>query len=275
MADNELDLNQPTLGIVWDGTGYGLDGTIWGGEFLSLIVTGFRRIAHLRRFQLPGGERAIREPKRIAIALLYEIFGDRLFTESDNFDYLPCFRASSSSELNILRRMLNQKINTPITSSMGRLFDGIASLLGIRQQISYEGQAAMELEFAIAGDRTDSTYDFELIQPQDQTINLPIVIDWEKLVIQILKDLTNHVSSAEISAKFHNTLAEIIVSVTRQAALKQIVLTGGCWQNKYLTEKAIARLRQADCIPYWHRRIPSNDGGIAVGQILAALRNLD
>ncbi len=281
MVDNELDLNESVLGVAWDGTGYGLDGTIWGGEFLITTPTGFERVAHLRTFRLPGGEQAIKEPKRIAIALLYEVYGDRLFTETEKFAYLSPLKAFSSSELNILRRMLNKNINAPITSSMGRLFDGIASLLGVRQQVSYEGQAAMELEYAIASTTpnraianwaTDAAYNFELIQPSDETNKLPIVIDWTVIIQEILTDVTNQISTAEISAKFHNTLVEIVVAVAKIAKRDRVLLTGGCWQNKYLTERAISRLRAEKFIPCWHHRIPCNDGGIAVGQIISGLR---
>ncbi len=281
MVDNELDLNEPVLGVAWDGTGSGLDGTIWGGEFLITTPTGFERVAHLRTFRLPGGDRAIKEPKRIAIALLYEVYGDRLFTEIANFAYLPSIKAFGKGELNILRRMLNQNINAPITSSMGRLFDGVASLLGIRQQISYEGQAAMELEYAItstttkiaiANWATDAAYNFELIQSAGKTDSLPIIVDWTVMIEEILTDITHQIPTAEISAKFHNTLVEIVVAVAKKVKRDRVVLTGGCWQNKYLTERAISRLRAENFIPYWHHRIPCNDGGIAVGQIIAGLR---
>ena len=271
MVDNGLDLDEPVLGIAWDGTGYGLDGTIWGGEFLAVNSNGFERVAHLRTFRLPGGERAIKEPSRIAIALLYEIYGEELFTDLD-LARLPCIETFERQELNILRTMLKNSINAPATSSMGRLFDGVASILGICQQVSYEGQAAMELEYAIA--ISTDTYSFELIQPAVTATNPPIIIDWREIIKAIALDINKQVSIAEISAKFHNTLIEIIVAVAKQIDRQQIVLTGGCWQNKYLIEKAIASLRQENLIPYWHHQIPCNDSGIAVGQIVAALRTI-
>ena len=275
MADNEIDLNEPVLGVAWDGTGYGLDSTIWGGEFLQITPAGFERVAHLRTFSLPGGERAIKEPARIAIALLYEIFGDQLFTERENFDYLSCIRTFSGNELSIIHTMLKQNINTPITSSMGRLFDAIAAIVGIRQRISYEGQAAGELEFAISNIATDEIYkiyNFELIEPPKTSNKSPLVIDWAKIVTGILLDINHQVSPAEISAKFHHTLIEIIIAVARRVGRKQIILTGGCWQNKYLMERAIACLKAEKFIPYWHHRLPCNDSGIAVGQIAAAYK---
>ena len=132
MAENEL--SGPVLGIVWDGTGLGTDGTIWGGEFLLINEMSFERVAHLRQFRLPGGEAAIKQPRRCALGVLYEIFGDAAFTKNDP----PT-----------LRQMLVKGVNSPITSSAGRLFDAVASLLGLRQRVSFEGQAAMDLEFAI------------------------------------------------------------------------------------------------------------------------------
>ncbi|MEL6579570.1 MAG: carbamoyltransferase HypF [Cyanobacteria bacterium J06621_12] len=240
MADNGLDLNKPVLGVVWDGTGYGLDGTIWGGEFLNITDKGFERVAHLKPFSLPGGEQAIKEPKRIAIALLYQTYGsyDYLLKCLNN---LPCITAFSCRELNVLRTMLDKKINATITSSMGRLFDGVAALLGIRQQTSYEGQAAMELEAVIGDLTTDEAYGFEIIKSKNQTTNSPIIIDWQPIIQEIVIEFTNQVPKAKIAAKFHNTLVEIIIAVAKQIERKQIVLTGGCWQNKYLSEKAISR----------------------------------
>jgi hydrogenase maturation protein HypF len=273
MVDNGLDVNEPVLGVAWDGTGYGLNGTIWGGEFLNITNTSFERVAHLRTFSLPGGDRAIKEPNRIAIALLYEIYGDRLFLEIQDFANLSCIKSFNSQELKILHRMLKKGINAPITSSMGRLFDGIASILGICQRVSYEGQAARELEYAIANFPTDKAYRFKLIQTLNTANNAPLVIDWRVIIAEILTDFMNQISTAEISAKFHNTLIEIIIAVAKQIGRKQIVLTGGCWQNKYLTEKAIALLKQENFVPYWHHQIPCNDGGIAIGQIMAALRD--
>ena len=181
--------------------------------------------------------------------------------------------AFTRRELDVLRTMLEKKINTPITSSMGRLFDGVAALLGIRQQISYEGQTAMELESAIGDLTTNAVYNFELIR-SNKTTNSTIIIDWRSIVQDIAIEFANKKSTAEIAAKFHNTLVEIIVAVAKQIGRKQIVLTGGCWQNKYLTERAISRLKQENFIPYWHHQIPCNDSGLAVGQIAAALRPL-
>ncbi len=256
MAENELD--GPVLGVSWDGTGYGLDGTIWGGEFLLATRENFRRVAHLRTFQLPGGEQAIREPRRSALGALYELYGDGLFTMKE----LAPVRAFSERELEILRTMLQKNLNSPQTSSAGRLFDAVASIVGLRQISRFEGQAAMELEFAVHGVETDESYEFSLSEE---------TFDWGPMLCALLSDVRESVSVGKIAAKFHNTLVEMIVAVARRVGEERVVLTGGCFQNKYLTERAIARLGEEGFRVYWHQRIPPNDGGIALGQIVAAL----
>ncbi|MDX2043015.1 MAG: carbamoyltransferase HypF [Acidobacteriota bacterium] len=264
VAENEIEL--PVLGVAWDGTGFGLDGTIWGGEFLSVDNGGFHRAAHFRTFALPGGETAVKQPKRIALGLLYEIFGDAVFSRSD----LAALPAFTPAERDVLRAMLHRKINTPRTSSAGRLFDAIASLVNLRQETRGEGQAAMELEFATTGINTTETYPFRLEEPNPQHTTHNILFDWEPLIRTLLDDVQTGSPVGLISAKFHNTLADLIVAVATRLNLERVALTGGCFQNKYLLERAIEQLRSAGFRPYWHQRIPTNDGGIAVGQIAAA-----
>jgi hydrogenase maturation protein HypF len=268
MAENEVDGS--VLGIAWDGTGYGLDGTIWGGEFLQVTDTSWQRVAHLRTFHLPGGEKAIKEPRRVAIGLLYEVFGDAVF-EMPN---LAPIQAFSTQELGILQTMLQRQVNTPMTSSCGRLFDAIASILGLRQQTKYEGQAAMELEFVINGLETDEQYEFEILTPVTADKVSPIIVDWTMTVKEILEDIHSGSSVSNIAAKFHNTLVEMIIAVAKCVGEEKIVLSGGCFQNKYLTERTIQRLRAENFCPYWHQRIPPNDGGIVLGQIMAVLREM-
>lgn len=268
MAENAI-LGETVLGIAWDGSGYGLDGTIWGGEFLlipaieSLNLTlgekPFQRVAHLHPFPLPGGDLAIKEPRRSALGLLYEAFGDQLFSEKQ---FQPLLAAFSDKELAVLSKMLSNQINTPLTSSMGRLFDGIAAITNLCQIASFEGQAAMQLEFIIDRFLTEKSY--PLIFQNHK-------IDWRSMLLAILDDVTNKVSVDIISAKFHNTLVDAIISIAQQVKVEKIVLTGGCFQNKYLTEKAIAKLRTAGFHPYWHHRTPPNDGSIALGQAIAAI----
>jgi hydrogenase maturation protein HypF len=265
MAENEV--SPPALGIAWDGTGYGLDGTIWGGEFLQIGQTGFRRVAHLRTFALPGGEQAVREPRRSAIGLLYSIFGERVF---DMRELLPVI-AFMPSEIFIIKRMFERDLNSPSTSSAGRLFDAVASIVGLRQRQQFEGQAAMELEF-LADAAEDEIYPFDILHRD----GLPASIDWQPMIEGIIKDTNGGARPSHISAKFHNTLAEMMVAAARSAGEKSIVLSGGCFQNKYLTERAIKRLRQEQFNVYWHQRVPTNDGGIALGQLAAAaIRDID
>jgi hydrogenase maturation protein HypF len=254
MAENQIEA--PALGVVWDGTGYGPDGSIWGGEFLLATGIGtFKRVAHFRQFPLPGGDRAIKEPRRSALGLLHEIFGQGAW------DFLPA--DFSENEKLLLAQMLQKRINTPLTSSAGRLFDAVASLVGLRQRTTFEGQAALELEFARRLHVRDA-YPFRIKQAR------PMEIDWEPMIRELLADVERKKPRPMISAKFHNMLAEIVVVVAKAIGEQNVVLTGGCFQNRYLTEHAVARLRQETFTPYWHRRVPPNDGGIALGQAVAA-----
>jgi hydrogenase maturation protein HypF len=264
MVDNQLE--PPVLGIAWDGTGYGLDGTIWGGEFLNIPANGFERTAHLRSFPLPGGEQAVKEPRRCALGLLYECFGNRAFEMVE----LAPLQAFSSQELKVLQTMLQRGLNTPKTSSAGRLFDAIAALLGLCQQASFEGQAAMQLEFATNGFKTDEAYPYKLLCPPQA----PIILDYSPMLNAILGDIYEQISQEIVAAKFHNTLIEGMVAIANRVGVEQIVLTGGCFQNRYLLERAIAQFKTEGFSIYWHHRIPTNDGGIAAGQIMAALRAL-
>jgi hydrogenase maturation protein HypF len=269
LAENGLDGR--VLGVSWDGTGYGDDGTIWGGEFFVTDANPYRRVASFRPFRLPGGPAAVREPRRAAAGLLFEIMDDRLFDRND----LPLFKSWTLSERKILRTMLTRGVHSPRTSSVGRLFDAVASILGLRQQISFEGQAAMELEFAIGNVRTDERYPFEIRDGVGAIHESPLrIIDWDPMVRSILEDIESTVPVARISARFHNTLAEIVVNVVERVGEERVVLSGGCFQNKYLTERAVQRLEAAGFRPYWHQRVPPNDGGIALGQVFVALREI-
>jgi hydrogenase maturation protein HypF len=263
MAENELQ--PPVFGISWDGTGYGLDGTIWGGEFLLITENSFERTGCLRNFSLPGGEKAVKEPRRSALGLLYEVWGDSLFERKG----LAPLQAFSEPELKIIAAMLRQKINLPVTSSAGRLFDGVASLVNLRQIIRFEGQAAMELEFLIQYAELEGRYDFQL-KNMKKYGNFPrFIIDWESMVRGILQDVKKKTPVSEISLKFHNTLIEMGVAAAKRVGCSKVALSGGCFQNKYLTEGMVQRLREEGFLPYWHQRVPPNDGGISLGQIVA------
>lgn len=262
MAENEVE--SPALGVAWDGTGYGLDGTIWGGEFLRVADGGFHRAAHWRTFRLPGGDRAVKEPRRTALGLLYEIFGEGLFEMGD----LPSMQAFNNQERETLRSMLAQGFNAPVTSSVGRLFDAAASIAGLQQKVKFEGQAAMELEFALDGLNSDESYPIQIAATANR--QSPIIVDWEPMIRALLADVSLCLPSKRISAKFHNTLVESIVTVARLVGEERVCLTGGCFQNKYLTERTVRRLGEAGFGVYWHQRIPPNDGGISLGQAVAA-----
>ena len=261
MAENQLE--GELLGVSWDGTGYGLDGNIWGGEFLLTTDTSFERIAAFRSFRLPGGEKAIKEPRRVALGILYEIFGEDIFHLND----LISVKAFTPADLDMLKQMFIKNVNMPVTTSAGRLFDAVASLIGLRQIVNYESQAAMELEFLIQSVKSEECYLFGI----DKASKV-IIVDWRSIFEGILTDMKNQISQSIISAKFHNTLVEIIMAVAMKIKQNRVVLSGGCFQNKYLTEQTVKRLREEGFRPYWHQRIPPNDGGIALGQAYAALR---
>jgi hydrogenase maturation protein HypF len=262
MAENQLDGN--VLGISWDGTGFGLDGTIWGGEFLLTNSASFERVATFRQFKLPGGEQAIKEPRRTALGILYEIFRKEIFERND----LIPLQSFTMLELDVIKKMLEQNVNCPSTSSVGRLFDAVASLIGLRQQVKFEGQAAMELEFALENASTRDSYPFSILE--GQSVNW--IVDWELMISEILKDQKQNLGHQIISKKFHNTLTKIIVDLARRVGEKRVVLTGGCFQNRYLLEQTVQQLTENGFDPYWHQRVPPNDGGIALGQICAFAR---
>jgi hydrogenase maturation protein HypF len=261
MAENGL--GPPVLGVSWDGTGYGLNRTVWGGEFLRITHAGFERVAHLRPFPLPGGDQAIKEPRRTAIGLLYEMYGDDVGTRDD----LDPVRSFGPRDRRLLGQALAHHINAPLTSSAGRLFDAVAALLGLRLTVRFEGQAAMELEWATYGVATDESYPFRL-EPKDGSM----VLDWEPMIRALLADRNRGLPLGDMAARFHNTLAEMIVAVALRVGERTVPLSGGCFQNRYLTERVVRRLTDVGCSPYWHQRVPPNDGGIALGQIMAAAR---
>ncbi len=268
MGENELE--GQVLGVSWDGTGYGTDGTVWGGEFLLTDEAGFSRVASFRKFRLPGSAAAVKEPRRAALGVLYEIIGNSAF-EKDSAPIL----SFSKQERSLLAQMLQKGIQSPRTSSVGRLFDAVASLSGLRQAMHFEGQAAMELEFAIGSEKTDEFYPLVIREPAQRAPDgrrMPEIVDWEPLILALLQDVNSEIPLARISIKFHNTLVEAILEIARRVSEQRVVLTGGCFQNKYLLERAVHKLEAAGFRPYWHQRIPPNDGGIALGQIVAAAR---
>jgi len=263
LADNAAD--GPALGVIWDGTGYGTDGTIWGGEFLIGDATGFRRAGHLRTFRLPGGDTAIREPRRAAAGLLWELDGPAGLDRDLNAP-----RSFTREERAVLERMLERGINSPLTSSAGRLFDGIAALAGLQLRSSFEGQAAMALEFAVDAAIRD-TYPVDLDTADDGTI----VVDWRPLLMAALGDVERRAGPGTIAARFHNALVDTIVRVAQQVGQETVALSGGCFQNAVLLERTQDRLTDAGHRVLVHRRFPPNDGGISLGQIAVAAATLE
>lgn len=256
----EHGIQPPVLGISWDGTGLGTDNAIWGGEFLLINETGFERFAHLRSFPLPGGTKAIMEPRRSALGLLYELFAGNLFKVQN----LPCLQAFSSQELKVLQVALKKQLNMPRTTSAGRLFDVVASLSGLCQINSYEGEAALRIENAANDIPSDLSYPYKLLQGS------PVIIDWQKTIESIIADVSQE-QQASIAIKFHNTLAEMMLSIARRAKQSNIVISGGCFQNACLVDKVRQRLRGAGFKVYQHEKIPPNDGGLALGQLIASM----
>ncbi|MCM1982135.1 carbamoyltransferase HypF [Lyngbya confervoides] len=249
----EHGLNPPVLGIAWDGSGYGLDGTIWGGECFQIHSEGnIQRVAHLRPFPLPGGDRAAREPRRAALGLLHAAGLDAALIET----------AFSPPDLPLLTQLLNKGVNAPLTSSIGRLFDAIASLVQLCQISSFEGEAAMALEAVALATQDRYPYTW---RPGDSGV---FQLDWEPMLRAILSEGPS--SPGLIAAKFQNTLLDAIGTMVQQVGISQVVLTGGCFQNRYLLTGAIAQIRNAGFDPYWPQQIPANDGGLALGQILGA-----
>ena len=267
MLDNAVD--GPVLGVAWDGTGYGADGTIWGGEFLLIdddVTPGsFERFAHLRTFRLPGGDAAVRQPWRTGLSLLFELFGAAARKQR-------CWRALyplAAEQSELFELAIRRGLNAPITSSAGRLFDGVSALLGVCTEVSFEGQAAMRLERQ-AGDLAVSA---PPRIPSTASKNGTRVLDWEPLLRELLARRHAGRSSAELAATFHEALCLAVVDVAREAGVDQVALTGGCFQNRRLLERSAALLRSAGFSVLSHRRVPPNDGGIALGQLAAAVRN--
>ncbi len=261
----EHGLASPVLGVAWDGTGYGPDGTVWGGEFLRIDAAGWHRVACLRPFRIPGGEAAIREPRRSALGLLFAAFGRDALVMSD----LPAVAAFTPAERITLATMLERGVNAPVTTSAGRLFDAVAALVDLRQCTTYEGQAAAELEWAAASPDPGAAYDFPI---RDGDGGAPLQVDWEPALHAILADLRSGVAAGVISGAFHRGLALAIAAVAARFGEATVVLSGGCFHNGRLTEAAVAELRAAGLTPWWHERVPANDGGLALGQAWWAAR---
>ena len=268
LADNERPSDERVIGVALDGTGYGTDGAVWGGEFFEgSVAEGLTRQAHLEYMPLPGGSAAIRQPWRMAVAQVVEFYGleDALKLR------LPVIEQSSERDVRLVARLVERGLNTPPTSSAGRLFDAVSALAGLHgsRRTTYEGQAAIELELA-AGGPADGGYSFRLRSGGDGWI-----VETRETMVGVVEDLLDGRSASDVSARFHRTVAEMVVAVCeriREDGTNAVALSGGTFQNLLLLEQAVQLLEEKGFTVYRHRRVPANDGGLALGQAVLADR---
>jgi hydrogenase maturation protein HypF len=263
MAENGL--NEPVIGVTFDGTGYGTDGAIWGGEFLVGDFRGFCRMAHLRYVGMPGGEQAIRQPWRMAVAHL---------TDAE-IAYEPLRARRLRAELSAIEQMLARRFRTPLTSSAGRLFDAVASLAGVTDCVSYEGQAAVQLEWLASGTPPAGMYPYLIEQVTDQAAPAEtFVVDTRPLIAAMVEDATQKTSAGLIARRFHSTMADMICQVCNRlrekTGLEKVALSGGVFLNALLACETSERLKTAGFRVYRHRLVPPNDGGLSLGQLAIA-----
>ncbi|HUF38225.1 MAG TPA: carbamoyltransferase HypF [Anaerolineales bacterium] len=256
----ENGLNEPVIGVAFDGSGYGPDGTVWGGEFLLADFRGFERLAHLAAVPMPGGEQAVRQPWRMAAAWLEQLQGESWP------EWAPAFTRRIDLEAwKVMRMMMRRSLNSPLTSSMGRLFDAVAALAGVRQEVHYEGQAAMELE-ALADPQEQGAYTFETGAGGE--ISPAPVFD------ALLKDIVEKIPISRISARFHNGVARLVAEICEQlrgqTGVNRVALSGGVFQNLLLLTRTTTALDERGFGLYVNRRVPANDGGLALGQAAVA-----
>ena len=263
MVDNGI--KTPVIGVALDGTGYGNDGNIWGGEFLVADYQRFTRMGHLEYLPLPGGTIAIKKPYRTAIGYILSLLGETALKPD-----LPFLKQVDSVEIDIIKKLIEKKINSPLTSSCGRLFDAVSALLGIRGEIDYEAQAAIELEMLAynAEDENDG-YPFSIIEQDGIS-----VVKLQNLFSAIISDLQSNTTKAIIAAKFHNTIAQMTKRlcqvISNKTSITQVVLSGGVFQNRLLLRKAVSLLEASGFSVFTHQQVPCNDGGISLGQAVIA-----
>ncbi len=268
MAENHLPKEKPVIGLAFDGTGYGEDGTIWGGEILVSTYTKFNRYAHLRYTGLPGGDKAIKEPWRSALSWLHRLNIDWAYD-------LPPVQWIQKHGIpeEIIQKQLSNAIQCPSTSSMGRLFDAVAAILGIRNSVNYEAQGAIELE-ACANQNIEGLYSFSLEEPP----NGPLLIDPAQVIIGIIEDMRMHLPKGDISMKFHNGIVQMVIELCQRIradlGITSVVLSGGVWQNMILFQETLKGLQKNKFQVSWHHQVPTNDGGISLGQVAIAANRM-
>ncbi|MCK4307692.1 carbamoyltransferase HypF, partial [candidate division WOR-3 bacterium] len=261
MAENGI--TQKVIGVAFDGLGYGSDGTLWGGEFLVADLSEFKRVGHFKYVPMPGGTQAIEEPYRMAVSYLHQIYGE------DTLDLgIEFTKRIDKKRWKMLTTLINKRINSPIISSVGRLFDAVSSLIGIRDKVNYEGQAAIELEM-IVDENCIEEYNYEI-----KSQNSMLIIAPAQIFAGIIEDLKSKRALSIISAKFHNTIGSIIRDVVLRIRelfdLNEVVLSGGVFQNMFLLHNAVGKLREDGFNVYTHHKVPTNDGGISLGQVVIA-----
>jgi hydrogenase maturation protein HypF len=259
MAENHL--RGDVIGVAFDGTGFGTDSKIWGGEFMIADFAAFSRRGHLRYVLLPGGDAAVRQPWRMALSYLRDTFGLQMPRD------LECFRTVVEKQVELVDTMISRQIQTVQTSSCGRLFDAVAALVGLASEVTFEGQAAIALEMA-AVSGIDGRYPFEIEDVE------PMILDFRPMIEAIVTDISAGKQRGEIAARFHNTLSAAIVEmcchIRRSSALDRVCLSGGTFQNLYLLNRTVVELRRRGFGVFLHAMVPANDGGISLGQAVIA-----
>lgn len=260
LAENMIE--GPVIGLAFDGTGLGTDGNIWGGEILIAQASCFKRVAHLSNVHMPGSATAIKEPWRMAVSYLYHTFGEGFWDLN-----LPVLKEIDEKKIRIIVAMISKQVNSPYTSSLGRLFDGIAGIVGIRNHVFFEGQAAMALEM-MAGEDSGKIYEYEWTQEDVHRVLI------QPIVSGVVKDMEKGVHPCDISRKFHTTLicmfAELSENIGKETGLNRVVLSGGVFQNSILLTGLIQALEKRSFQVFTHRLVPANDGGISLGQAMVA-----
>jgi hydrogenase maturation protein HypF len=259
----ENGLKDRVIGVACDGTGYGVDGTIWGCEFLLADWKDFERQGHLLNIPMPGGALAIQRPYRMALGYLYWLFPDRFEALRQEF-----FGKTDSEEARLIGLQIDKDVNSPLTSSCGRLFDVASALLGVRLLSEYEGQAACELEM-VADEKTEESYPFDIKEDESG-----MVVDPTLIISAIMDEVRKGRNRDLIAGAFHNTVAEFITETCRRlrrdSRIDRVVLSGGVFQNVLLVSKLKGKLEREGFQVFTHKLVPTNDGGISLGQAVVA-----